>query len=101
MYYIIIIIEKVTAGGTDMVSVNVIIQSEAGLRHNSAACFVQMANEYKSSIRITHGEKEANAKSLLGVLALGVLHGTQVKLTVDGSDEKEAIENLVELVSRK
>jgi len=40
MYYIIIIIEKVTAGGTDMVSVNVIIQSEAGLRHNSAACFV-------------------------------------------------------------
>ncbi len=84
-----------------MVTVEVIIQSEAGLRHNSAACFVQMANEYKSSIRIAHGEKEANAKSLLGVLALGVLHGTQVKLTADGSDEKIAIDNLIELVSRR
>lgn len=84
-----------------MVSEEVIIQSEAGLRHHSAACFVQMANEYKSSIRIAHNEKEANAKSLLGVLALGILHGTQVKITADGSDEKEAVENLVKLASSK
>ena len=82
-----------------MLSLEVVVQSEVGLKHTSAACFVQMANEYKSSIRISYGEKEANAKSLLGVLALGVYHGAIVKITADGSDEKEAIENLVNLVS--
>lgn len=83
-----------------MVSVEVIIQSESGLRHHSAACFVQMANEYKSSIRVIHNAKEANAKSLLGVLALGILHGTKVKITADGNDEKEAVDNLVKLVTK-
>ena len=82
-----------------MVTIEVTIQSEAGLRHNSAACFVQMANEYKSSIRIAHGEKEANAKSLLGILALGVLHGTKVKLTADGSDEKAALEAVLAIIN--
>lgn len=56
------------------------------------------ANEYKSSIWVEKEERRVNAKSLLGVLSLGIMGGTDIRIIADGSDEEEAVEGLVALV---
>ena len=61
--------------------------------------FIQKANEFKSSIWVEKDERRVNAKSLLGVLSLGIVKGTSINLIADGPDEKEAVEALIELIS--
>ena len=61
--------------------------------------FIQKANEFKSGIWVEKDERRVNAKSLLGVLSLGITKGTTITLLADGSDEKEAVAALSELVS--
>ena len=63
-----------------------------------ATFFIQKANEFKSSIWVEKQERRVNAKSLLGVLSLGIMGGTDIRIIADGSDEKEAVEGLVALV---
>ena len=70
----------------------VLVQNKAGLHARPATFFIQKANEYKSTIWVV------NAKSLLGVLSLGIIGGTTIKVIADGSDETEAVEGLVSLV---
>ena len=77
---------------------DVVIQNQAGLHARPATFFIQKANEYKSSIWVENDERKVNAKSLLGVLSLGIVGGTTIKIIVDGSDEQEAIDGLVALV---
>ncbi len=77
---------------------DVVIQNQAGLHARPATFFIQKANEFKSSIWVEKDERKVNAKSLLGVLSLGIVGGTTIKIIVDGSDEKEALEGLVNLV---
>ena len=77
---------------------DVVIQNQVGLHARPATFFIQKANEYKSSIWVEKEERKVNAKSLLGVLSLGIVGGTTNKIIVDGSDEKEALEGLVNLV---
>lgn len=77
---------------------DVVIQNQAGLHARPATFFIQKANEYKSSIWVEKDERKVNAKSLLGVLSLGIVGGTTIKIIADGSDEKEALEGLVNLV---
>ena len=77
---------------------DVVIQNQAGLHARPATFFIQKANEYKSSIWVEKDERKVNAKSLLGVLSLGIVGGTTIKIIVDGSDEQEAIDGLVALV---
>lgn len=60
--------------------------------------FIQKANEFKSSIWIEKEERRVNAKSLLGILSLGIVGGTGIRIIADGSDEQQAVESLVELV---
>ena len=60
--------------------------------------FIQKANEFKSSIWVEKDERRVNAKSLLGVLSLGIMGGTDIKIMAGGSDEEEAVDALVALV---
>ena len=77
---------------------DVVIQNQVGLHARPATFFIQKANEFKSSIWVEKDERKVNAKSLLGVLSLGIVGGVTIKIIVDGSDEKEALDSLVELV---
>ena len=76
----------------------VLVQNQVGLHARPATFFIQKANEYKSSIWVEKEERLVNAKSLLGVLSLGIVGGTSIRIIADGPDEEEAVENLVDLV---
>ena len=77
----------------------VMVQNQVGLHARPATFFIQKANEFKSSIWVEKEERRVNAKSLLGVLSLGIVKGTSINLIADGPDEKEAVEALIELIS--
>ena len=79
---------------------DVIVQNQVGLHARPATFFIQKANEYKSSIWVEKEERRVNAKSLLGVLSLGILGGTTIRIIADGSDETEAVDGLVNLVEQ-
>ena len=81
-----------------MVSKEIVVQNQVGLHARPATFFIQKANEFSASIWISKDERKVNAKSLLGVLSLGITRGTAVTLTADGADEDAAIEGLVNLV---
>jgi phosphocarrier protein len=82
-----------------MYTQEVAINNEVGLHARPATFFIQKANEFKSSIWLEKDERRVNAKSLLGVLSLGITKGTVVTLMADGLDEKEAVGALCALVS--
>ncbi|MDE6108639.1 MAG: HPr family phosphocarrier protein [Oscillospiraceae bacterium] len=73
------------------------MNNQVGLHARPATFFIQKANEFKCSIWVEKDERRVNAKSLLGVLSLGVVKGTTINLIADGVDEKEAVDALVEL----
>ncbi|BDF68374.1 HPr family phosphocarrier protein [Pseudoflavonifractor phocaeensis] len=75
------------------------VNNQVGLHARPATFFIQKANEFKSSIWVEKDERRVNAKSLLGVLSLGIVKGTAINLIADGADEKEAVEALIELIS--
>ncbi len=77
---------------------DVVVQNQVGLHARPATFFIQKANEFKSSIWIEKEERRANAKSLLGVLSLGIVGNTALRITADGADEEKAVAALVELV---
>ena len=81
-----------------MISRNVTIQNSVGLHARPATFFIQKANSFKSSIWVEKEDCRVNAKSLLGVLSLGITKGTAITLIADGVDEATAIEGLAELV---
>ncbi len=74
------------------------INNEVGLHARPATFFIQRANEFKSGIWVEKEERRVNAKSLLGVLSLGIVKGTTITLIADGSDEEEAINSLMALI---
>ena len=76
-----------------------VVNNQVGLHARPATFFIQKANEFKSSIWVEKDERRVNAKSLLGVLSLGIVKGTSIHLSADGPDEKEAVEALIELIS--
>ncbi len=76
----------------------VLVENQVGLHARPATFFIQKANEFRSSIWVEKEERRVNAKSLLGVLSLGITGGTNIKILADGSDEDEAVESLVMLV---
>ena len=74
------------------------VQNQVGLHARPATFFIQKANEYKSSIWVEKDERRVNAKSLLGVLSLGNVRGTTIRIIADGADEEQAVNGLVKLV---
>lgn len=81
-----------------MLSKIVVINNQVGLHARPATFFIQKANEFKSSIWIEKDDRRVNAKSLLGVLSLGIVKGTEINIVADGVDENEAITRLSELI---
>jgi len=77
---------------------DVVVQNQVGLHARPATFFIQKANEFKSSIWVEREERRVNAKSLLGVLSLGILGGTSIKIIADGIDGEEAVNALSNLV---
>ena len=76
----------------------VTVENQVGLHARPATFFIQKANEFKSSIWIEKDDRRVNAKSLLGVLSLGIVKGTAVNIVADGVDENEAIATLSALI---
>ena len=77
---------------------DVVFQNQVGLHARPATFFIQKANEFKSSIWVEKEDRRVNAKSLLGVLSLGIVGGTSIRIISDGSDEQQAVEGLIGLV---
>jgi phosphocarrier protein len=81
-----------------MVVKQIVVQNQVGLHARPVTFFIQKANEFKSSIWIEKESRKVNAKSLLGVLSLGVARGTEITLSAEGVDEAEAIDALEALI---
>ena len=81
-----------------MISRSVTIKNSVGLHARPATFFIQKANSYKCSIWVEKEDCRVNAKSLLGVISLGIVQGTVINLIADGNDEAAAIDGLVALV---
>ena len=81
-----------------MMTQEVTITNSVGLHARPATFFIQRANSYKSSIWVEKDDRSVNAKSLLGVLSLGIVSGMTINLVADGSDEEEALKGLKELI---
>ena len=77
---------------------DVLVKNQVGLHARPATFFIQKANEFKSSIWVEKDERRVNAKSLLGVLSLGIVGGTKIRIIADGTDDKAAVDSLVDLV---
>ena len=82
-----------------MILRDVTIKNNVGLHARPATFFIQKANSYASSIWIQKDDRRISAKSLLGVLSMGITGGMTITLIADGPDETEALNGLEELVS--
>ena len=77
-----------------------IVKCESGLHNKQAISFIQKANEFRSSIWVEADDRKINAKSLLGVMSMGITTGTEISLIADGSDEVAAVQALAALLER-
>lgn len=83
-----------------MFSKEIIVRCESGLHNKQATYFVQKANEFSSSIWVESGSRRMNAKSLLGIMSLGVVTGATVVLSAEGTGAEDAIAAMEELLLR-
>ena len=81
-----------------MIKKEVTITNNIGLHARPATFFIQKANTFKSSVWIEKEERKVNAKSLLGVLSLGIVQGMTIAIVADGLDEADAVNGLVDLI---
>ena len=77
---------------------DVVVQNQVGLHARPATFFIQEAMKYRSTIWVEKEERRVNAKSLLGVLSLGIIGDTTIRIIADGPDEEKAVDALVKLV---
>lgn len=83
-----------------MISKEIVVRCESGLHNKQATYFVQKANEYDCSVWLECGSRKMNAKSLLGIMSLGIVTGATVTLSADGQNEDSAVAALEELLQR-
>ena len=81
-----------------MIQREVTITNSSGLHARPATFFIQKANTYRSNVWVVKDDRKVSAKSLLGVLSIGIAKGMTITLAADGEDENEAIKGLVELI---
>ena len=72
----------------------VVVRCESGLHNRQATYFVQKANEFESSVWLESGSRKMNAKSLLGIMSMGIITGAVVTLSADGTDAEAAVNAL-------
>ena len=81
-----------------MQTASIVVHNKVGLHARPAALFVQAAMAHQSKITVTNGEKSGNAKSILGILSLGVQQNDKITINADGPDEMEALTALTKLI---
>lgn len=81
-----------------MYNKEIVVRCESGLHNRQATYFVQKANEFDCNIWIESGSRKMNAKSLLGIMSLGIVTGVTITLFADGSDAEAAVNALEELL---
>ncbi len=84
-----------------MINKEFIIKNEIGLHARPAALFVQTTNKFLSDIMIKKADKTINAKSIMGVMAIGIAKGETIEIIIDGADEENAIQAIDELINIK
>ena len=82
-----------------MYSKEVVVKNQVGLHARPATYFIQKANEFKATIWVEKEERQVSAKSLLGVLSMGIVRGTTINIKAEGVDEEAAVNSLVELIN--
>ena len=83
-----------------MINKEIVVKCESGLHNRQATYFVQKANEFDCRICLESGSRKMNAKSLLGIMSLGIVTGAQVVLSAEGTDEQAAVNALEDLLQR-
>ena len=83
-----------------MFSKEIVVRCESGLHNKQATYFVQKANEFSSAIWLESDNRRMNAKSLLGIMSLGIITGAVVVLSAEGRDAEEAVAALEALLQR-
>ena len=83
-----------------MFSKKVVVRCESGLHNKQATYFVQKANEFNSAIWVESGSRRMNAKSLLGIMSMGIITGAVVTLSASGTNAEEAVNALEALLQR-
>ena len=83
-----------------MITKDVTVRCESGLHNRQATYFVQKANEFNSNIWLESGSRKMNAKSLLGIMSLGIVTGATVTLSASGPDAEAAVNALEALLQR-
>lgn len=91
---------KVKAKGTSL-SVKMKLVNKLGLHLRAAAVFIKTANMFTSDVRLEHGSKKVNGKSIMGLMALAAPYGSELVLKVKGEDAKQAMEQLTKLVANR
>ena len=84
-----------------MYTKEITVNNEVGLHARPATYFIHKANEFKCGIWVEKEERRVNAKSLLGVLSLGIVKGTTITLIADGADEEACVEALADLIANQ
>lgn len=84
-----------------MITKDILINISNGLEARPVALLVQVASQYECSIYVVSGDKRVNAKSIMGMMSLGISAGETVTVTADGTDEKAAVENIEKYLSTK
>lgn len=80
---------------------NLVIKNESGMHARPASIFVKKANGFKTDIEIESNGKKVNAKSIMGILSLGISKGDEISIVADGEDSEDAVNNLIELVENE
>lgn len=81
-----------------MYHLTTVVKCASGLHNKQATYFIQKANDFRSSIWIEAEDRKINAKSLLGVLSMAIVTGTEVTISAEGSDEEEAVNTLAKML---
>ncbi len=78
-----------------MVSRTVVFQCDEALQMKAVAVLIQKASSFRSSIYLNRSGRRANAKSLLGVMSLGIENNAEIEITADGEDQQAALDTLI------
>ena len=82
-----------------MFSKEATVNNEVGLYARPATFFIQKANEFRSTVMVEREDRKVNAKSLLGVLSLGIIKGSTITISAEGPDEEDAVNALCSLIA--
>lgn len=84
-----------------MTTKNITVQIKSGLEARPVAVLVQVASQYESKIYVESGSKKFNAKSIMGMMTLGLNEGEEIIVSAEGVDEVEAVNDIEQYLSGK